>query len=102
VVLSVDCRPREFQGRSIDVGADELQENSSSYDKYLRRPRHMEDLTYVEMLRNRNTKATDEQRWQPFQGPKAKPRTHIPLIFCGKPSRHFSNSSEVLEIRADI
>ena len=74
VVITVDCRPKEFQGRSIDVGAEELEENRSSYDKYLRRPRHMEDLTYVEMLRNWNTRPGDEQRWQPFQGPKAKPR----------------------------
>ena len=60
VVITVDYRPKEFQSRSIDVGAEELEENRSSYDKYLRRPRHIEDLTYVEILRNWNTKPSDE------------------------------------------
>ena len=51
VVQSVDCRPRERHARVIGITADgDIEESRTIYEKYLRRPGHMEDVSYFEFL----------------------------------------------------
>ncbi|EAQ88882.1 hypothetical protein CHGG_05501 [Chaetomium globosum CBS 148.51] len=74
VVQSVDCRPRERHARAIDITADgDIEESRTVYEKYLRRPDHMEDVSYFEFLQNWNFKARNPVRWAIWQAP-ALPR----------------------------
>jgi hypothetical protein len=74
VVQSVDCRPHDRHARPIDITADgDIEESSTSYDKYLQRPKQMEDVTYVDFLTNWNFKARNPEKWAVWQ-PPARPR----------------------------
>ncbi|KAH6640312.1 hypothetical protein F5144DRAFT_484970 [Chaetomium tenue] len=74
VVQSVDCRPRERHARAIDITADgDIEESRTVYEKYLRRPDHMEDVSYFEFLQNWNFKARNADKWAIWR-PPAMPR----------------------------
>ncbi|EAQ91836.1 hypothetical protein CHGG_00071 [Chaetomium globosum CBS 148.51] len=74
VVQSVDCRPRERHARPIDIAADgDIQESQTAYEKYLRRPGSMDDVSYFEFLQDWNFKARNPARWAIWQ-PPAMPR----------------------------
>lgn len=74
VVQSVDCRPRERHARAIDITPDgDIEEISTAYDKYLRRPEQMEGVSYFDFLENWNFRPRDPMRWAPWQ-PPALPR----------------------------
>ncbi|KAF4459409.1 ATP-dependent DNA helicase PIF1, partial [Fusarium albosuccineum] len=53
IVVVVDCRPLELQGRSYRVDED-VNENVGSYRKYLERNEQHEDVTYLEYLQSHN------------------------------------------------
>ena len=71
---SVDCRPHERHARPIDVTPDgDIEEASTTYDKYLRRPEQMEGVSYFEFLENWNFRPRDPMRWARWR-PPALPR----------------------------
>ncbi|EAQ92764.1 hypothetical protein CHGG_00999 [Chaetomium globosum CBS 148.51] len=74
VVQSVDCRPHERHARPIDITADgDIQESQTAYERYLRRPASMDDVSYFEFLQDWNFKARNPARWAIWQ-PPAMPR----------------------------
>jgi hypothetical protein len=74
VVQSVDCRPRDKQARPIDITAEgDVEESQAAYDKYLRRPDSMEEVSYFEFLQDWNFKARNPVKWVRWQ-PPALPR----------------------------
>jgi hypothetical protein len=63
VVQSVDCRPHERHARPIDITPDgDIEEASTTYDKYLRRPEQMEGMSYFEFLEKWNFRPRDPMR----------------------------------------
>jgi hypothetical protein len=74
VVQSVDCRPRDKQTRPIDITEDgDVKESQTAYDKYLRRPDWMEDVSYFEFLQDWNFSHKNPVKWAMWK-PPAKPR----------------------------
>jgi hypothetical protein len=96
-VQSVDCRPRERQTRPIDITAEgEVEESQTAYDKYVRRPDWMEDVSYFEFLQDWNFKARNPVKWARWQ-PPAKPRVlnYFPRYKPVRSHQHFSDFCRV-------
>lgn len=64
VVQSVNCRPPDKHTRAMNVtkDADEIEESSTAYDKYLSRPQAMDSVSYFEFLKNWNFLARNSSK----------------------------------------
>jgi ATP-dependent DNA helicase PIF1 len=72
VVVFVNCRNPEEQGRHIDINNDgQVNEGRSPYDKYLKRPARMEKVSFFQFLKYWNFSKKDPRTWAEWN---AKPR----------------------------
>ena len=62
VVQNVDCRPPNQHVHSVFIG-NELHESMTAYEKYVKRPALMEDVSYYCFLVRYNFKGHNPDRW---------------------------------------
>ena len=65
VVRSVDCRPSNNHSRLLDLdrGDGDLQGSITPHEKYLARPEVLEELAYVDFLKDWNFSAKNPEKW---------------------------------------